>query len=131
MTSQRLEYLCLVWQDRLKLTHWTVQSVALKPTSEMAGEDGHNDWYLEDHTCRIKIDRRLKAFDIQRTLVHELIHLRLARWPTAVYNDPHLEESVWALTDSFLSAYRVHPPKPRTRKAAQASAARRRLRLAA
>jgi nitric oxide reductase activation protein len=130
MTTARLESLCLLWQDRLKLTHWTVQSITLKPTAEMGGEDGHNDWYLEDHTCKITIDRRLKAYDVQRTLVHELVHLRLARWPTAVYNDPHLEESVWALTDAFLAAYHVHPPKPRARRTA-AAAARRRLRLVA
>lgn len=131
MTPSRLHNLCLIWQDRLKLTDWTV-TTELHPPPEMEGESGHNDWCLDDRSSAIKIDRKQKAYDIQRVLVHELVHLIVARWPTAVYNDPHLEAAVWGITDAFLVAYGVFPRAARAKAhRIPAAAARRRLRIAA
>lgn len=123
----------MIWQDRLKLGDWTVTDLTLEPPAKMGGELGHNEWDLADHTSKIRIDRKQSAYGVQRILVHELVHLRLAQWPTVHYDDPNLEAAVWAITDAFLAAYGVFPRSPRAKAepVPAAAARRRRLKMAA
>lgn len=102
MSEKELARLCRLWQKRLRLLDWKVE-VSILPAEEMGDCDGHN--YYEDEQIWAKV-RLADAPDLEleETLVHELLHLRLSAWP-GPYDNPPLETAVNLLADAFMTAY--------------------------
>jgi hypothetical protein len=77
--SEELRQACWKWQRRLALTDWTVQ-IAVLPASEMTqkGCDGCISYAEEGLKAKIEIDA--EDADKEKTLVHELLHLRVEDW---------------------------------------------------
>lgn len=76
------------WQKVLRLTDWTIKlNINCKP-EEMALEEatGCTDWAEAAKTARIDIldpeyyGKRIVAFDFNKTLIHELLHLKMSFW---------------------------------------------------
>ena len=73
------------WQNRLGLTDWTIELHDNVEPDDMAldGVSGCNSWTECNKTSIIQIidpkfyGTRIKPFDYEETLVHELLHLKL------------------------------------------------------
>lgn len=75
-----------LWQKRLQLQDWSIQVEITRPSVLRQGTLGNVHWDPEKRTARIRVlrvadyqtsyDRALA--DMENTIVHELIHLRLA-----------------------------------------------------
>lgn len=75
-----------LWQKRLQLEEWSIQVEIISPSDLRQGTLGNVRWDPEKKTARIRVlsvadyqmpvDRALA--DMEDTIVHELIHLRLA-----------------------------------------------------
>jgi hypothetical protein len=76
----------LLWQERLQLQDWSIEIVISRPSDLRKGTLGNVHWDPEKKTARIRVlspsdyfvsfDRALD--DMEQTIVHELIHLRLS-----------------------------------------------------
>lgn len=74
------------WQNRLGLHDWRIKLVDNCKPEDMAleGVAGCTDWSESIKTARIEIidpqyyGERIVPFDYEKTLVHELLHLKLA-----------------------------------------------------
>lgn len=72
------------WQYRLGLHDWKIKLVDCCRPDEMALEDvaGCTEWTESNKTARIEIldpqfyGERIVPFDYEKTLVHELLHLK-------------------------------------------------------
>lgn len=72
------------WQDRLGLQDWHIKLVDGCAPDEMALEncDGCTEWTESAKTARIEIldekyyGERIVPYDYEKTLVHELLHLK-------------------------------------------------------
>jgi len=89
VTSSQVEQWLRMWQARLALTDWNVE-VRIVRSSELNPDTlGHLKWNAGDHTATIKVlsplDYDLPAdeipSDMERTVVHELVHLQLSVLP--------------------------------------------------
>lgn len=83
MNLENLQQECLEWQRTLKLLDWDV-SVKLVPHREMPDAIGHVRWDLDEKTADIRLimpedypSGALRPYNIEETLVHELLHLHL------------------------------------------------------
>ena len=97
------------WQKLLGLSHWHIQ-VELVPRSALQpGKIGTINWSLAPKKATIKV---LRAADYKRlpaeiaadqdvTVVHELVHLRLAELP--LKDSEHEENAVEAITAALVS----------------------------
>lgn len=78
--------ICSEWQDRLGLNDWVISLHPEVPADEMSIVDvtGNVDYTETSKTARIEILRegdfgnRVVPFDWEKTLVHELLHLKLS-----------------------------------------------------
>lgn len=76
------------WQKRLGLQNWRIKLVTRLTPDEMtlAGVAGCTDWTEAIKTARIEIlnpcfyGERIVPFDFEKTLVHELLHLKFSFW---------------------------------------------------
>lgn len=84
------------WQHRLGLDNWIiVLEYDCKPDEmELKDVAGESDW-VEEHQCAIirlldekYYGKRIKPFDKEKTLVHELLHLKF----TFVWNNENVLE---------------------------------------
>lgn len=74
------------WQNRLGLTEWRIMlSDKMNPADMMMeGVAGCTEWTECNKTARIEIEdpeeygERIVSFDYEKTLVHELLHLKLS-----------------------------------------------------
>ena len=73
----------------------------------MGDEQGHIDYDDTELTATIRIldGAESSPEGIERTLIHELLHLRLAAWE-APYGHPPLETAINLLADSLYAGYR-------------------------
>ena len=70
----------------------------------MGDELGHADYHDTELTATIRLlDGEPET--VERTLLHELLHLRLAAWD-APYGHPPLETAINLLADSLYAGYR-------------------------
>lgn len=103
------------WQERLGLTDWRISLNPKCKPEEMAQEgSGCVDWRESIKTARIDIldpayyGKRVVPFDWEKTLVHELLHLKTCLVSS---NVPELQERVMHqmiddLARAFVSAKR-------------------------
>ena len=85
MTTQELSELCVEWQKILRLEFWDVAiRFARAREFELKGSQGECSWTLSSALATIKIldpvDYPESPFkqDMEKTLVHELLHLHFA-----------------------------------------------------
>ena len=84
MTTEEGKKLLAEWQDRLELTEWRIKLVDNCEPENMTLEGcaGCTDWSESIKTARIEIidpkyyGARIVPFDYEKTLVHELLHLK-------------------------------------------------------
>lgn len=100
----QLTRLCRLWQRRLRLQDWEV-TPALAPEAEMPDSVGE----IVPETGEMKAALRVREdADIEATLVHELLHLRLWPYSDGDPSEPHhdeREQAINLLADCFLRAY--------------------------
>ena len=105
--NQQLQRLARKWIRRLNLTTFNKIQVSYAPKSEMEESLGHAYWTPEYKTAVIKIlnpdDPEEDEQDVERTLVHELLHImlqghRIMDEVTKVY-DPIFEAALNVLAD--------------------------------
>ena len=85
ITQKQANILLKEWQTRLGLQDWRIKLVANCKPNEMELENcaGCTDWTESIKTARIEIldknyyGERIVPFDFEKTLVHELLHLKL------------------------------------------------------
>ncbi|MFK0731397.1 MAG: hypothetical protein ACFKPT_02700 [Gloeotrichia echinulata GP01] len=84
MNLENLQQECQDWQRTLKLSDWDV-SVKKVPHREMPDAVGHIRWDLDEKSADIRLimpedyqSGALRPYNIEETLVHELLHLHLA-----------------------------------------------------
>ena len=76
------------WKRRLGLQDWTIKLCAnCKPEEmTMSGVDGYTEWSESGKAARIEIidpayyGDRIVPFNFEKTLVHELLHLKMSFW---------------------------------------------------
>ena len=74
------------WQDKLELNDWSICFISNVEPEDMAIEDscGCTSWEESGKTALIQILRpdrygdRIVPFDIEKTIVHELLHIKLS-----------------------------------------------------
>lgn len=108
MRVKELRERCTFWQNRLKLQDWDVlvkvgRLVEHEPDYE-AGEMPHTYeglacWSTEEAKCLILISP--KSPDRERTLKHELLHLRLEGHQDPKKYDDQYERAINALVDAL------------------------------
>jgi hypothetical protein len=106
LTEKQITRLCRTWQRRLRLRDWRVE-VRLAAQEEMGDEQGHVDYDDTELTAKVRLldgDDRTSE-DIERTLIHELLHLRLAAWEVPYGHQPQ-ETAINLLADSLYAGYR-------------------------
>lgn len=92
LTTEAAQELCLEWQQRLRLSEWDIQ-VKVLPLAELTRSDclGSINWHAPEKRANIELmcvadavkitSKHLeRTYDIEETLVHELLHLHLALW---------------------------------------------------
>jgi hypothetical protein len=104
LTEKQITRLCRTWQRRLRLRDWRVE-VRFAAQEEMGDEVGHVDYDDTELTGTIRVHGSETASAVERTLIHELLHLRLAAWD-APYGHPPLETAINLLADSLYAGYR-------------------------
>lgn len=84
MNLENLQQECQDWQRTLKLSDWDVNA-KLVPHREMPDAVGHIRWDLDEKSADIRLitpedyqSDALRPYNIEETLVHELLHLHLA-----------------------------------------------------
>ena len=87
------------WKRRLCLCDWTIKlCVNCKPEEMMmSGVAGCTEWTESSKTARIEIidpeyyGERIVPFNFEKTLIHELLHLKLSFW---CQNEDDVEDRV-------------------------------------
>ena len=86
MTNEELQALCETWQKRLGLADWTVRArFARQYEMDRSDITGQCRWVLSKREAVINIlveedypPSLVEPYNLERTLVHELIHLHFA-----------------------------------------------------
>ena len=79
--ENNLELLCNEWKNILGLTHWNIE-VQIVHGDEINNNQGQNDYSFIDEQSLIRIKRPEDYYgyfpqNMEKTLVHELLHLVL------------------------------------------------------
>ena len=98
-TLKMQEELLSEWKNRLGLQDWAIKLVGCCAPDEIGYDDcvGHTDWTETSKAAKIWIldpkyyGQRIRPFDWEKTLVHELLHLKMCLLATDV---PDLQERV-------------------------------------
>lgn len=124
MATEKGEALLAEWKERLGLTEWIIKLVDNCEPEDMTLEGcaGCTDWSETVKTARIEIldpkfyGDRIVPFDYEKTLVHELLHLK-----TSLVSDQvdalqarYMHQMIDDLARAFVDAKRATPPKEET-----------------
>lgn len=101
------------WQKALRLTDWTIKlNINCRP-EEMACQDaeGSTTWTEATKTARIDIidpiyyGMRVAPFDFEKTLIHELLHLKMSFWCQSdeLVSDRAMHQVIDDLANAFAS----------------------------
>lgn len=99
------------WKERLGLFDWEIELVDMMRPEDMSLEDvyGCSVWTECNKTARIEIvdplfcGERLRPFDYEETLVHELLHLKLTLVSDGV--DGLMERYMHQIIDDLARAF--------------------------
>ena len=86
MTAGEAKNCLREWQNRLRLSDWTITINPQCTPSEIPAQDvdGYTEWSESIKTACIYIldpfyyGKRIRAYDFERILVHELLHLKFS-----------------------------------------------------
>ena len=121
MATEKGESLLAEWKERLGLTEWRIKLVDNCEPDEMTLENcaGCTDWNETIKTARVEIldpkfyGERIVPFDYEKTLVHELLHLK-----TCLVSDKvddlqarYMHQMIDDLARAFVDAKRAESPK--------------------
>lgn len=121
MAIEKGESLLAEWKERLGLTEWRIKLIDNCEPEEMTIENcaGCTDWSEVSKTARIEIidpqyyGKRIVPFDYEKTLIHELLHLK-----TCLVSDKvdslqarYMHQMIDDLARAFVDAKRAEPPK--------------------
>ena len=89
VTQTRVDQWLQIWQKRLALAEWKIQAHIVRQSDLNPDTLGNLKWSSQDHSASIKVlDPRdydmpaeQIAADMERTVVHELVHLELSVLP--------------------------------------------------
>lgn len=89
VTNSQVEDWLRLWQNRLNLNRWKIDIHIVRAWDLNPDTLGHLKWNATDHTATIKVLNPLDydlppdqiPEDIERTVVHELVHLQLSNLP--------------------------------------------------
>jgi hypothetical protein len=89
VTQAQLDRWLRLWQNRLALAEWDIDARIVRQDDLNPDTLGNLKWNLKSHTAAIKVldprDYDMPAgqipADIERTVVHELVHLELSVLP--------------------------------------------------
>lgn len=125
MAIEKGESLLAEWKERLGLTEWRIKLVDNCKPEEMMIENcaGCTDWSEAIKTARIEIidpqyyGKRIVPFDYEKTLVHELLHLKtcLVSDQVDALQARYMHQMIDDLARAFVDAKRAQPPKEETK----------------
>ena len=111
-----VQELLVEWQNRLGLQEWRIKLVTNCKPEDMALENcaGCTDWTESNKTARIEIvdpkyyGERITPFDFEKTLVHELLHLKTCLLSSHVddLQERYMHQMIDDLARAFVSAKR-------------------------
>lgn len=130
VTDEQLKSLCALWQKRLRLRDWRID-VRFVDSGELPDQGGGTcQPHPPDRTAVIKILRPdsynatsdfYKAFpdvfDVERTLIHELLHIPLdgiveAGDEVEEFRHRAQEQAIEQITDALYNGYGSQDAKP-------------------
>jgi hypothetical protein len=121
MAIEKGESLLAEWKERLGLTEWRIKLVDNCEPEEMTIENcaGCTDWSEAIKTARIEIidpqyyGERIVPFDYEKTLIHELLHLKtcLVSDKVNALQARYMHQMIDDLARAFVDAKRAEPPK--------------------
>ena len=80
MTPEKLVHLCKIWQRRLRLSDWSIV-VGFVPQDQLIDEQGTLWGRMlseeSEQSAQIAISEEVPPDQLEATLVHELLHIRL------------------------------------------------------
>jgi hypothetical protein len=113
-TTTQLEQICRRWQQRLGLQDWDIDVEFVRP-GEMDGDNhqGEIEWHVQKRTAVMRVmdpvcypRNRRRDYNVEETIVHELLHLVLVHWPVDRSRDPVMntlhEQAVEQLTRALV-----------------------------
>ena len=112
-----LESLCKVWQQRMSLSDWDVRIEVVRKDRMPENRSGQCSFVLAKKAAVIYLLHPEDAdsswvceYDIEQTLVHELVHLHLAPWSRYFDEEDSeaelfLEQTVHALSTSLYKGW--------------------------
>lgn len=116
MTQKQVGILLREWQTRLGLQDWRIKLVANCKPNEMELENcaGCTGWTESIKTARIEIlgenyyGERIVPFDFEKTLIHELLHLKLCLVSNNVdeFQERYMHQIIDDLARAFVDAKR-------------------------
>jgi hypothetical protein len=124
LTQEQAEALCLEWQETLRLQHWDIKlKIARGNGLDLPeGLQGRCEWVLKKRSAFIRLinpmdwDKTiLWPQDMERTLVHELLHLHFApfdEFPQDSANHVAAEQAIDALSLALVNLKRKHALDP-------------------
>lgn len=108
MTEQRLVRLATLWQKRLRLQDWhvTVSLVDSLPESDTVGKTEVDRREKQADVSILNTDNERNDENLEKDLIHELLHLLLVDWDQPdIYDWPPREIAINLLADNFYRAY--------------------------
>ena len=104
MTRAELNRMCRLWQRRLRLQDWKVE-VVMVSEAEMPDFCGEIPLNVEEMTATLRLR---EDANIEPTMVHELLHLRLLPFSDGDQEEPNHEDrerAINLIADCYLRAY--------------------------
>lgn len=124
MATEKGDALLAEWKERLGLTEWRIKLVDNCKMEDMTLEGcaGCTDWSESIKTARIEIldpkfyGERIVPFDYEKTLVHELLHLKFCLLGESGNDlqDRYVHQLIDDLARAFVDAKRAEPLKEET-----------------
>jgi len=121
MVTKKGSALLAEWKKRLGLSEWRIKLADGCKPEEMTIENcaGCTDWIEAIKTARIEIidpryyGKRIVPFDYEKTLVHELLHLKTCLVSDSVdaLQVRYMHQMIDDLARAFVDAKRATPPK--------------------
>ncbi|MCX6619724.1 MAG: hypothetical protein NTY38_01325 [Acidobacteria bacterium] len=111
ITEEQVRDWVRVWQQRLKLDQWNIQTRIVRASELKPDTLGNCKWDSEKRTALIRVldpaDYDLPATaipsDIEFTVVHELVHLQLSALPRDPKRRNVEEDVVNGITDALVN----------------------------
>lgn len=115
--SEKLMDACKEWQKVLRLQDWTISaSIERGRDISMADVQGECNWTIQSKMAKIKVldatdyeDSLMVEQDMEKTLVHELLHLHAAPFDNFAYNsleNTSLEQAIDAIANALVNTKR-------------------------